>query len=70
MYTYLAIDVFKKFVDVELDLLEEDGVDGGAELIGHELLDVPLYLGAKLVVAAHEQLEEVRYEPASHHDKL
>ena len=39
----------------DLDLVEEDGVEGGAHLVADQLLDVLLDLGAELLVRTDQQ---------------
>ena len=52
----------EELLDDALDLVEEDGVEGGRDLVAHQLLDVLLDLGAKLLVGADQQLQQLTQE--------
>jgi len=44
----------KVLVDADLDVVKQYGVDGGVELVSHQLLDVLLYLGSELLILTYE----------------
>ncbi|UYV68270.1 hypothetical protein LAZ67_5003668 [Cordylochernes scorpioides] len=58
---YLSLMV-KELVHNGPDLVKEDGVEVGAQLMGHQLLDMLLDLGAKLLIGAHQESQQLADE--------
>jgi len=54
----------EELVDESLAAVEEYRVDVRVEFVAHQLLDVLLNLRPELLVVAHQQLQQLTYEPA------